>query len=398
MNEYSVAAPHELVTSEPVARKARGQSGADSFVIVVGASATPFTVVKAISGFEACKLHQVAQVENGRRHYRLRLGFFATYAQADAAVARIRKHYPAAFIERSCAQDKQNTGCTVTGKPAASRTLQPSTTSLRAAMPESAAPDNVVLLADSTQTVRALTQLEIDDPNQPKWYVVQLAVSDRQVNLDAMPSLEIFAAHRLYSISRQQSIPQHALRLGFFSEERFAEMVCEQLKTFYASASVVRISAAEQVRFAGSRPRVQSQNSAPPGAKVDQLRSMRDPGMKPVAPATFVKPTDAALASGTHRDADANGAASIAKAVISPARPVVVHPVAQQVAPVVGRSVQLPKPAAAGSAQQRVKKPKSLREELLEDARRIQMSKTGGHRISKPPGSWFSRLVGRSKS
>jgi hypothetical protein len=210
MNECSVAAPHESVTSESVARKARGQSGADSFVIVVGASVTPFTVVKAISGFEAC--------------------------------------------------------------------------------------------------------------------------------------------------------------------------------------------AAEQVRFAGSRPRVQSQNSAPPGAKVDQLRSTRDPGMKPVAPATFVKPTDAALASGNHRDADANGAASIAKAVISPARPVVLHPVAQQAAPVVGRSVQPPKPAAAGSAQQRVKKPKSLREELLEEARRIQMSKTGGHRISKPAGSWLSRLVGRSKS
>jgi len=394
MNEYLVGTPHDLFTAEPATKQTRGQSGADSFVIVVCASMTPFTIVKAVSGFEGCKFHQVAQVENGRRHYRLRLGFFATYAQAETAIARIRKHYPAAFIERSGEQNEQNT---VTGKPAAPRTFQPPTTSFRTVMPESATPDNVALLADSTQTVRALTQPELDDPNQPKWYVVQLAVSDRQVNLDAMPSLEVFAAHRLYSVSRQQSIPQHALRLGFFSEEVAAKLVCDQLKTFYASASVVRISAAEQARFAGPRPSVQSQNSAPPDAKVAQLRSTCDPGMKP-APATFVKPADAALASANERDVEVNGAGSMTKAADSAARPAVLHPVAQQAAPVVSRSVQLPKPAAAGSVQQRVKKPKSLREELFEEARQIQMSKTAGHRISKRPGSWLSRLVGRSKS
>jgi len=111
--------------------------------------------------------------------------------------------------------------------------------------------DEAVLFADSTQTVRALTQSELDDASQPRWYVVQLVVSDRQVNLETMPRLEVFATHRLYSVSGQQGTPQHALRLGFFSEEASAKVVCGYLTTFYAAATVVRISAAEQARFAG---------------------------------------------------------------------------------------------------------------------------------------------------
>ena len=400
MNEYLVVNPHDLFAAEPAALKMRGQSGADLFVIIVCASMTPLTVVKPLPGFEGCKFDQVSHVENGRRLYRLRLGFFATHAQAEAALARIRKHHPGAFIERLGGQDKQNIGYTAGGSSAAPRSPRPPTTSSPATTPAiSPTRDNVAVLADSTQTVRALTQPELDDPNQSKWYVVQLVVSDRPLNLDTMPRLEVFAAYRLYSIARQQGTPRHALRLGFFREEASAQMICGHLKTFFASPSVVRISAAEQARFADPlRPIVQSQNPAPPSAKVVQLPATRDPSIKPAAASAFFKSAGAALQSGKYKAADAGGAASIAKAAASPARPAVVSPVAQQAVPVLKQSAQLSKPAAAGSARQRIKKPRSLREELLEEARQIQMSKTGKHRVPERTGSWLSRLVGRPKS
>ena len=40
---------------------------------------------------------------------------------------------------------------------------------------------------DSTQTIRTLTKAELSDANQPKWYVVQLALSNQAVNMEAMP-------------------------------------------------------------------------------------------------------------------------------------------------------------------------------------------------------------------
>jgi hypothetical protein len=66
---------------------------------------------------------------------------------------------------------------------------------------------------DSTQRMRALTPTELYDSHRPKSYAVQLVLSDRPVNLDMMPRLEVFAAHRLYTIAaEQQNGTWHALR------------------------------------------------------------------------------------------------------------------------------------------------------------------------------------------
>ena len=104
---------------------------------------------------------------------------------------------------------------------------------------------------DSTQRMRALTPTELYDSHRPKCYAVQLVVSDRPVNLDMMPRLEVFAAHRLYTIAaKQENGTWHALRLGFFPDEESAQVICGYLQTFFASPSIVRVSTAEQARFA----------------------------------------------------------------------------------------------------------------------------------------------------
>jgi hypothetical protein len=194
---------------------------------------------------------------------------------------------------------------------------------------------------DSTQRMRALTPGELYDSHRPKSYAVQLVVSDRPVNLDMMPRLEVFAAHRLYTIAaKQPSGTWHALRLGFFPDEESAQVLCGYLQTFFSSPSIVRVSTAEQARFGLPGP-------------------SRAPASAP-APAPAV-PRQASMPSPTV--AAAPKAATKTKA--------------------------LQKPAAG--------RPRTLAEELREEARELQRSRSGRSRAPEQSGSWLTRLLGGAK-
>jgi hypothetical protein len=202
---------------------------------------------------------------------------------------------------------------------------------------------------DSTQTIRAVTVRELRDPNQQKWFAVQLAVSDRPVNLEALPRFEVFAAYSLYAIQgRLGANACYALRLGFFTDQPSAQAICTDLKAFYRSASVVRVSEAEQARF---KPEVPVQKPSPSGADVVAISSARPPTITPPKSVASVNTT-------------------------AP------KPVAQ------------PK-KAAGVAPGR-KQGKSLSQELLEEARQIERAKSGKSGGKKRSASWLSRLLGRS--
>jgi hypothetical protein len=118
-------------------------------------------------------------------------------------------------------------------------------------MKEQSAHEQAAALAfDSTQTVRAVTIRELQDQDQRKWFAIQLVVSDRPVNLETMPRLDIFVSYRLYAVENQQgATSRYTLRLGFFTEAETAQTICEYAKTFFRSPSVVRVSAGEQARF-----------------------------------------------------------------------------------------------------------------------------------------------------
>jgi hypothetical protein len=188
---------------------------------------------------------------------------------------------------------------------------------------------------DSTQSMRALTPTELYDSQRPKSYAVQLVLSDRPVNLDMMPRLEVFAAHRLYTIAaKQQNGTWHALRLGFFPDEESAQVICAYLQTFFSSPSIVRVSEAEQTRFAPQ---------AVPRAAVKQAA--------PVAAPAASRPAD------------------------------------------VQKPIVASKPRAAGPA----KKTKTLAEQLLDEAREVQQARSGRKRAPQQSGSWLIRLLGGSK-
>jgi hypothetical protein len=187
---------------------------------------------------------------------------------------------------------------------------------------------------ESTQTLRALSDAELYDSRQPKWYAIQLVLSDRPFNLDMMPRLEVFAAHRLYAIAAKQadSTMHYALRLGFFADETSAEMTCGHLRTFFSSPAIVRVSTAEQSRFA-----------------------------RPAAPAAPV-----------HRQAPTAATSRAAAPAPAPAAPRV--PLAQ----------------ASGKGK------KTLAQELLEEAREVQLARSGKKRASEQRASWLTRLFGRT--
>jgi hypothetical protein len=116
------------------------------------------------------------------------------------------------------------------------------------------APQASLPILDATQTVRALTQLELEDDHASHWFVIQLALAEDAFDPDAVPNLDIFSVYRLYSVAGiDQGRIVHALRLGFFSEEGAAGAVASYLAAYYDKPSIKRVSAAERERFADQR-------------------------------------------------------------------------------------------------------------------------------------------------
>ena len=107
---------------------------------------------------------------------------------------------------------------------------------------------------DATQTIRALTQVELEDDHALHWFVIQLAQAEEAFDPYAVPNLDIFTVYRLYSVAGiDQGRIVHALRLGFFSEEAAAGAVASYLSAFYDKPTVKRVSAAERQRFSEQR-------------------------------------------------------------------------------------------------------------------------------------------------
>jgi hypothetical protein len=107
---------------------------------------------------------------------------------------------------------------------------------------------------DATQTVRALTTMELEDDQVLRWFVIELAQAEDAFDPEAVPNLDIFGVYRLYSVAGiDQGRIVHALRLGFFTEEIAAGAVASYLGAYYDNPKVKRVSAAERQRFADRR-------------------------------------------------------------------------------------------------------------------------------------------------
>jgi hypothetical protein len=269
---------------------------------------------------------------------------------------------------------------------------------------------------DSTQTIRALTTEEMNDAAQEKWFAIQLAVSDQPVNLDAMPHLDIFEAYSLYSVATAGSGKiVHSLRLGFFKEDVSAEAVSGYLKTFFASPSVIRISVAEQARFKDAPQPRRAQAAEEPKSNVVDLANARRPApivptvtmeVDPVATGAFrpnasgsLNPATGAFkpgATGTLKNGQfkpgATGAFKLNGTGVHKAMSPDGKIAAKAAAPAMKRSE--PTRAAATGKHKMLKK--SLAEELLEEAREVELSESGVRKMPQN-NSLLSRLLGKKK-
>lgn len=270
---------------------------------------------------------------------------------------------------------------------------------------------------DSTQTIRALTTEEMNDAAQEKWFAIQLAVSDQPVNLDAMPHLDIFEAYSLYSVATAGSGKiVHSLRLGFFKEDVSAEAVSGYLKTFFASPTVIRISVAEQARFKDAPQPRRAEPVEEPKSNVVDLNNARRPApivptlameVEPGANGAFRPSATGALnaATGTFKPGatgaikngqfkpGATGAFKLNGTGVHKALSPDGKIAAKAAAPAMKRSE--PTRASSSTGKHKTLK-KSLAEELLEEAREVELSESG---IRKMPqnNSLLSRLLGKKK-
>jgi hypothetical protein len=240
---------------------------------------------------------------------------------------------------------------------------------------------------DSTQTIRALTSAEMEDAAQEKWFAVQLAVSDQPVNLDAMPRLDIFEAYRLYSVATAGSGKiVHSLRLGFFKEAVSAEAVMGYLNTFFGSPSVMRVSVAEHARFKDA-PSTKKPAAPAQEAKVVELNNARS--ARPVVPTVTmeVEPGVDTAATGSFRPLDTGSFKKSAtgkhKALKSAAKSAGSTGTARARTGNTGKHKTLPS----------IEK-KSLAEQLLDEAREVQLSESGIRKLPKND-SLLSRMLGK---
>ncbi len=290
--------------------------GEGPFVINLSASTAPIGVpITGIAGGQG-HVYQLQRPEDGRMRYRLRLGPFAKEEEADAVLLKVREVYPSALTATAGPDDLRaiaalqakaapptlngrspTQALPVTKAPPAPATPPPAppyrspripvlltevvSRGAPAANPSNSAalPTRVSVVPtpiartnnppplrevqpsahpaprlDSTQTVRALTPLELEDEEAMRWFVIQLASAEDAIDPDTVPNLDIFSVYRLYAVAGlDQGRIMHALRLGFFSEEIAAAAVASYLSAYYDKPTIKRVSAAERDRFADQR-------------------------------------------------------------------------------------------------------------------------------------------------
>jgi hypothetical protein len=240
---------------------------------------------------------------------------------------------------------------------------------------------------DSTQTIRALTSAEMEDAAQEKWFAVQLAVSDQPVNLDAMPRLDIFEAYRLYSVATAGSGKiVHSLRLGFFKEAVSAEAVMGYLNTFFGSPSVMRVSVAEHARFKDA-PSTKKPAAPAQEAKVVELNNARS--ARPVVPTVTMEVATGVdtAATGSFRPLDTGSFKMSATGK---------HKALKSAAKSAG-STRTARAKTGNSGKYKTLPPiekKSLSEQLLDEAREVELSESGIRKLPKND-SLLSRMLGR---
>jgi len=152
---------------------------------------------------------------------------------------------------------------------------------------------------DATQTLRPLNLPDLQEPagaetesetETVKLFVIQLSLTESEVDSGTVPNLAIFNEYRLYSVMGYDNGKiMHALRLGFFQDRAPAEAVAGYLGGHFEGPVVKRVTAAERERFADKRVAARKDSGdsgthaaielrTPPSAPPTSLEELRGAG------------------------------------------------------------------------------------------------------------------------
>ena len=165
-------------------------------------------------------------------------------------------------------------------------------TGLTRALPIPAAPLN------DNETLQCL-EGRMADAAKPAAFAVQLKWSVEPIAFEKLPPLAIFSAYMLYCVEgSREGRKWFGLRLGFFNDPISAKQVAGYVRSEFASAAVVPVSADERQRVSGETgpvaPRATRQTPVPTNHEFKLFDADMPPPREPAAasapPAAAAKP------------------------------------------------------------------------------------------------------------
>lgn len=205
---------------------------------------------------------------DGNQHLYLHMGYFPTLGDAEKCVQVMRARYPEAVATRTPPgllrpAPEPATDASARAQPPVLQGTAPAEADIltdtqvltiletrRVNLSELGGyppeiPEIALLRPDDTNTRLALKEAVVQ--GAPISFAVELYRSDNPIELDRVPSLDIFRAYTLYlARGADAGRPWHALRLGFFGDAVSAKQVAYYARESFASIAVVPIKEAER--------------------------------------------------------------------------------------------------------------------------------------------------------
>jgi hypothetical protein len=266
---------------------------------------------------EGLSVFRSRTVEHGRERFRMHLAYFEFAAQAQQTLAIVRRYYPNAWISATVRNNLMRESCLdISNLASIDDTMSTAFSTTRRPTARGATSRVVALPPSAAATATPAEQLRLIDSAPvagPQRYVVQLEWLTTPVSLTTVPRLAVFHAHNLYRIrTLHEGRPQHAIRLGFFTNVDGARQVAEHVRDYYPRGSVAPVSDGEFARVVeltrqrtrDARATVESRSaSAPPlpraRASTAPALSWASFGALCSSPTTMTAPFDATGACGT---------------------------------------------------------------------------------------------------
>jgi hypothetical protein len=210
-------------------------------------------------------LFKSRRMEDGRERFRLHLGYFLSYTEAERVLAIVRPTYPRAMIA-AVPQDSMgsldNTSMTrfsilqpapvreapVEPPPAivARVTVLPTQRPAAAPMPMPAPFVTVapVVPLPIRQAASAAPAASVRLPVQR--YAVQLAFGREPIDISRLPHLAIYEGYLLYAIETEPGGRRlYGVRLGFYDDVLSARLVAQYVRSEFKEVAIVPVSERE---------------------------------------------------------------------------------------------------------------------------------------------------------